>query len=310
MRLQFGILWIEDNFSEAEAATLREAAGIAGFELNIVNLENGDNLKHWADRQQKFHLFDLVLLDLKLADGVMGDKLAPYARALFKFTPILFYSGGESETKLRQRMANDCVEGVFCADRENFTVRAADVIGDLALSLNHLAGMRGLSMEVVAQADDLCRKVVRSFGEADAAEEICTELDDAVLRSAQSAIRTFPELDDLNSKLASRAVDSTKLFNVFRGLLKKAIRSTPSGPEKDRLRALSAATRKYREDVLAVRNVLGHALEREAKDGWEILNEDEEVLMTVADFPTHRANFIGNLRAIREIHRLLVVEKV
>ncbi len=309
MRLQFGILWIEDNFSEAEAATLREAAGIAGFELNIVNLENGDKLKHWADQQQKFHLFDLVLLDLKLADGVMGDKLAPYARALFRFTPILFYSGGESEAKLRQRMANNCVEGVFCADRSNFTNRAADVIGNLAQSLNRLAGMRGLSMEVVAQADDLCRKVVKSFGETGAAEEICTKLDEAVLKSAESVTRTFPELDDLNSRLASRAVDSTKLFNVFRGLLKETIRSTPSGPAKEKLIGLHAATRKYRKDVLKVRNVLGHALENKTEDGWEILDEDGNVFMTVADFPTHRANFIRNLSAIREIHRLLVVEK-
>ena len=309
MRLQFGILWIEDNFSKAEEAALEKAAEIAGFELIIENLKNGDDLEHWADQQQKFHLFDLVLLDLKLANGVMGDQLAPRARALFKFTPILFYSASESEAKLRERMAKNCVEGVFCADRRNFTDRAADVIGNLALSLNRLAGMRGLSMEVVAQADDLCREVVKSIGEAGAAEKICAELDKAVLKSAESAISTFPSLDDLNSRLASRAVDSTKLFNVFRGLLREAIRSTPSGPERDQLMALSAATRTYREDVLKVRNVLGHALENKTDDGWEILDEEGNVFMTVADFPAHRAKFLGNLRSIREIHRLLVVEK-
>lgn len=310
MRLHFGILWIEDNFSGAEKAALEKAAEIAGFELIIKNLKNEYNLEYWAYQQQKFHLFDLVLLDLKLANGVMGDQLAPHARALFRFTPILFYSGSESEAKLRQRMANDRVEGVFCADRSNFISRAADLIGNLTQSLDRLAGMRGLSMEVVAQVDDLCRKVVKSFGETGAAEEICTELDKAVLRSAKSTIRTFKSIDNLNSKLANRAVDSTKLFNVFRGLLREAIESTPSGQKKDKLRALSAATRKYREDVLAVRNVLGHALENETDDRWEILDKDGNVFMTVADFPTHRANFIRNLKAIREIHKLLVVDKV
>lgn len=309
MRLQFGILWIEDNFSEAEEAALRKAAEIAGFELLIENSKNGEDLEYWADQQHKFHLFDLVLLDLKLADGVMGDQLAPLARALFKSTPILFYSGSESEAKLRQRMANDCVEGVFCADRDNFTSRAADVISNLALSLNRLAGMRGLSMEVVAQADTLCREVVKSLGEAGAEEKICADLDKAVLRSANSTITTFPKIGDFNGKLASRAVDSTKLFNVFKDLLRAQIKSTPPGPGKDQLSALSAATRKYREDVLAVRNVLAHALENKVDDGWEILDEDGQVFMTVADFPTHRASFLSNLRAIREIHRLLVVEK-
>lgn len=309
MRLHFGILWIEDNFSEAEEAALERSAEISGFELIITNLKNGDDLEHWADQQQKFHLFDLVLLDLKLADGVMGDQLAPSVRALFKFTPILFYSGSESEAKLRQRMANDCVEGVFCADRSNFTNRAADVIGNLAQSLDRLAGMRGLSMEVVARADDLCREVVKSLGEAGAAEKICTELNKAVLKSAKSTINTFTSMDDLDSKLANRAVDSMKLFNVFRDLLKDEIMSTPSGREKDQLSALRNATRKYRKDVLKVRNVLGHALENKTDNGWEILDKDGKLFMTVADFPTHRANFIRNLRAIREIHRLLVVEK-
>lgn len=51
---------------------LKKAAEIAGFELIIENLKNGDDLEHWADQQQKFHLFDLVLLDLKLANGGMG----------------------------------------------------------------------------------------------------------------------------------------------------------------------------------------------------------------------------------------------
>lgn len=54
-------------------------------------------------------------------------------------------------------------------------------------------------MEVVAQADDLCREVVKSIGEAGAAEKICAELDKAVLKSAESDISTFPSLDDLNS---------------------------------------------------------------------------------------------------------------
>lgn len=60
MRLQFGILWIEDNFSKAEEAALEKAAEIAGFELIIKNLKNGDDLEYWADQQQKFHLFDLI----------------------------------------------------------------------------------------------------------------------------------------------------------------------------------------------------------------------------------------------------------
>lgn len=88
MKLQFGLLWIEDSYSPQEEHEIRSGAASSGFELEIKNSRDGSDLDALADYQQKFHAFDLVLLDLKLSGGVKGDELAPKVRQLFRSTPI------------------------------------------------------------------------------------------------------------------------------------------------------------------------------------------------------------------------------
>jgi CheY-like chemotaxis protein len=306
MKLQFGLLWIEDNYSRNEEAEIRAGAAGSGFELEITVSEDGSDLESLAARQRKFHVFDLVLLDLKLAGGVQGDALAPQVRNLFRFTPILFYSGSDSEAGLRDRMAKDKIEGVFCAQRNNFTIRASELIQDYAHTLNRLAGMRGLAMEVVAEVDVICRDIISKIA-IDRLEVVATDLlDKAVCDQSQKNLDEFPSLADLNERMLHPATDSMKSFNVFRALLKTSIKNLPDGANKDRLRALSVATKDYRKQVIEVRNVLGHALETENEKGWLILDRDGEPFMTISDFPRHRSNFLQNLRAIRDISDVLI----
>jgi CheY-like chemotaxis protein len=146
MKLQFGLLWIEDSYSQQEEDEIKAGAASAGFELDIKNSKDGSDLQALAEYQQKFHAFDLVLLDLNLAGGVKGDELAPRVRQRFRSTPILFYSGSDTDAGLRERMAKDRIEGVFCASRADFTGRASELIQDYAHTLNRLSGMRGLAM--------------------------------------------------------------------------------------------------------------------------------------------------------------------
>lgn len=306
MNLEFGILWIEDSFSEAEEARLREAAVNAGFEANITNSIDGANLDELAQEQQIYHPFDLILLDLNLAGGVKGDALASRVRELFHSTPILFYSGSCEEIELRRRMADDKIEGVFCAHRGRFVERASEMISDLSQSLNRLSGMRGLAMEVVATTDLLCKEVVIALHNQGIADGFDERVSSEVVRSANQIAEDFPKIDGLISQLEHRAVDSMKLFGLFRDLLRAFIRDMDAGEQKDHLRALRGATNSFRDDVILKRNVLGHAKETRSDDGWAILDSDENVIMTADDFPELRRVFLSNLKAIRAIHQLLV----
>jgi CheY-like chemotaxis protein len=311
VKLQFGLLWIEDNFSEQEEAEISAGAADAGFELEITNSKDGSDLEALSEHQAKFHAFDLILLDLKLAGGVLGDQLAPRVRELFRSTPILFYSGSESENDLRNRMANERIEGVYCAHRVDgtkFTTRAAELIQDYAHTLNRLSGMRGLAMEVVAEVDVICRKVILELAVGETEEFATKFLDKAVCDQSDANKDIFPALEDVPTRIDHPATDSMKSFNLFRKLLRKHIASLPNGEAKDNLSALSVATRNYRKSVLDVRNVLGHALEDRNDKGWLILDRDGEPFMTIDDFPSHRSTFLSQLRAVRQISDILITK--
>ncbi len=306
MKLQFGLLWVEDNFSQQEEEEVRKGAADAGFELEITVSADGADIGELAKRQQSFHAFDLVLLDLGLAGGARGDELAPEIRRLFRSTPILFYSSGDTEAGLRDRMAKDRIEGVFCANRDNFTARASELIQDYAHTLNRLSGMRGLAMEVVAEVDVICRKVILALAIGEAEGMAVGILDKAVCDQSESNLKNFPELTSLTDRIDHPATDSMKSFNLFRELVRKHIASLPDGATKDSLRALRAATKSYRDSVLEVRNVLGHALETRNEKGWLILDRNGKPFMTIDDFPGHRSRFLSQLRAIRQISEILV----
>jgi len=308
LNLTFGLLWVEDEYSDAEERELIKLSQIAGFELKVTNSVDGADIKELAERQNKFHEFDLILLDLTLDKGVKGDELAEEIRRLFKFTPILFYSSKEPVKTLRARMTDKEIEGVYCAHRDGFLVRAGEIISDTAKSLNRLSGMRGLAMEVVAEADLLCKQVILELSNQEHGDFVMESFKESVMSLAEKNLKEFPALTDVDSQLASRAVDSMKLFGVFRELIKKQIKDAPAGEAKDRLRALNNTLKRYRDEVISVRNTLGHALETEADDGWEILDENGDAFMTVSDFPTHRSAFLRSLRSIRDIHEIVMAK--
>ncbi|GAN62658.1 hypothetical protein AA0313_2889 [Acetobacter indonesiensis NRIC 0313] len=306
MKLQFGLLWIEDSYSEQEENEIRAGAATAGFELEIKNSKDGSDLDSLAEYHRKFHAFDLVLLDLKLAGGVKGDKLAQKVRDLFRSTPILFYSGSDTEFALRKRMAREGIEGVFSSRRENFTTRASELIQDYAHTLNRLSGMRGLAMEIVAEVDIICQSVISKMAVGKLEDKTISSLNKAVCDQASSTLKIFPSLEGLQRRLDHPATDSMKTFDTFRELIKEHLRSLSPGDNKDRLSALVIKTRSYRKDVIEVRNVLGHALEERNDSGWLILDRHGTTYMTVADFPRFRSSFLEHLRAMREISGILI----
>lgn len=306
MKLKFGILWIEDNYSEQEESDLRKAAATAGFQLDITNSTDGANLESFADNQNKFHLYDLILLDLNLANEVSGDNLAADVREKFRSTPMLFYSGSVTVSELRLKMAQKTIEGVFCAHRNQFISRAGQMIKDLSNSVNRLSGMRGLAIEVVAQVDQICKEGIIKMANEGLETFAIEFLDDAVVNQSEKNITDFPNIGTLEKKLSSPAADSSKTFRLFREMTKKYIQQIKNRKVQDKLRELRLQTREYSENVLKVRNVLGHALEEKKPDGWSILDKDGSVYMTVADFPTCRDVFINQLTAIGEIRDTVI----
>jgi DNA-binding NarL/FixJ family response regulator len=312
MNLDFGILWIEDSFSQEEEESLKRRVREAGFIARIKNIVNSKGIEELAHAHSLYHYYDIILLDYKLEDED-GDIIAPKIRELFPSTTILFYSGSMKEDDLRHMMAVKQVEGVYCSARTRFIERTGSLIEQTARSLDRLSGMRGLAMRVVAECDEIMKETVISISQRDPnTPKNLSELDKDVLEFINQMRNNYESSlrEGIEGRLNSRAVDSAKLFNHFRRLTKVVTGSPDSfglnAVQVDRLRELRANTSQYTNNVLKRRNILGHVVEVQGANGWVLTGSNE---INVTDFPDIRRLFAANIDALREMNNILVHQK-
>ncbi|WNV10129.1 response regulator [Tardiphaga sp. 709] len=309
MNLDFGILWIEDSWSPEESETLKRRIRESGFIARIETIANSKRIEDLARAHNLYHKYDLILLDYRLQDE-NGDEIAPRVRALFPSTNILFYSGTVDEQSLRELIAKQQVEGVYCSHRSRFIDRTGSLIDQTARALDRLSGMRGLAMRVVAECDTLMKSAMLSMCERDPnCVAKVSDLDKDVLDFIASMQKKY-ELaisGDLSARIDTRAVDSLKLFKHFRRLTQIAATApatfgiNEAGVE--RLRELRRQSAQYNENVLNKRNVLGHVVEVQSDDGWVLKGSDE---IRVSDFPDIRRSFAAHIDAFREMGDLVI----
>lgn len=309
MNLDFGILWIEDSFSPDEEESLKRRVRDAGFIARIEVLENGTGIDELSRIHKLYHSYDIILLDYRLKDE-NGDDLAPKVRQLFPSTNILFYSGSVDEQQLRAMIAAKQVEGVYCSARQRFIERTGALIDQTARTLDRLSGMRGLAMKVVAECDSLMKAAMLSMCNRD---PNClgkvSDLDGDVLKFISDMKESYEAAisGDLNSRIATRAVDSAKLFKHFRRLTQVAAADPATfgldHEQVERLRELRRLSAQYDQSVLKKRNILGHVVEIRGETGWVLEGSDE---MSVEDFPEIRRVFASHIDIFREMNSLVV----
>lgn len=308
MNLDLGILWIEDSFSDQEEAELRRRVQEAGFIARIDTIPNGAEIDARAKDHKLFHRYDIILLDYRLKDE-KGDDLAPKVRELFPSITILFYSGSVADVELRRLIAEKEVEGVYCSARDGFIRRAGELIDQTAQTLNRLSGMRGLAMRVVAECDDIMKGAALSMNarHTDCASKV-RDLDDDVLKQLDEAKGKYAAAQEagLEERLATRAVDSAKIFMHFRRLTKVAAAAGDAfgldAQSVERLRELRKTTASYDPKVLGRRNILGHVMEVPSEKGWVLEGSNE---ISIDDFADIRRDFALHIDALREMAYLV-----
>lgn len=305
MNLDLGILWIEDSYSPEEEENLKRRVRDAGFIARIQVIPNGVGIEELARVHNLYHRYDIVLLDYRLKDE-SGDDLALRVRELFPSTTILFYSGSVGdEHQLREMIAQRKVEGVYCSVRLRFIERTGALIDQTARALNRLSGMRGLAMRVVAECDSLMQSAMLSMCDRD---PNCfgkmSKLDNDVLEHIAGMKEKYEAaiLGGLHTRFDTRSVDSAKIFKHFRRLTQVVVNNPTTfglDPEKvERLRELRMISAQYGQNVLDKRNILGHVVEIQGKDGWVLEGSSE---IGVGDFPDIRRDFASHIDAIREM---------
>lgn len=159
MRLNYRILWIEDSTDWAESIqeNISEIVELFGLFASFTVLPAESD-------EHKYDGYNLILMDLGLAEGRQGDALIEQIRSLNVFTDIVFYSAsGVEEVKNKGRDLN--LEGVYYADRSNvlFLRKVKDVISASLHSFQDLVNLRGLVMAEVSELDSKMDSIIEGY---------------------------------------------------------------------------------------------------------------------------------------------------
>lgn len=269
MRLEFKVLWFENQMDQMTAAVtaLDRELKKQGFRLELDHQQDASRLEELAVHQERFHDFDLVVVDFDLGAGQpTGDEVAQRIRTSFGFTDIIFYSGTATET-LREKVKEHGIDGVYCCQRPLVREKLLEHVGFVVERLSRLEAMRGLAVVGAGRGDEHMRDIIRqAHALADDHDKaaIISEIDKHVDGFMGYSKAQYKKVTDLETRLSSRAVTSKVLFEAS----KSAIAAVALVHGK--CAAEAKVLDNYLEDIIEPRNKLGHIVETREPEGWVI----------------------------------------
>lgn len=168
MKLKYRILWIEndEDWVESIEDQIQDYLDDLGFnyEKTLIGKE---------EVGIDYNLFDLVLMDLNLAEQPNGAELISKIRNLGVYTDVVFYSA-DGVNKLKTKSGENGLEGVYFSDRTpdtSFIKKVKVVIDSTIKKIQDLSNLRGLVMAEVSELDNRMLLMIDSYFIKKASEE-------------------------------------------------------------------------------------------------------------------------------------------
>jgi len=164
MRLDFNVLWIEDqqNNVRSQKAKMESSIKNEGFRLNVKFASSIDEgRKFLSDGIYGDHI-DLILMDYDLGPGMKGDEGLWVVRNIFPYKDIIFYSARAQD--LANLVATQKVPGIFLSDREDLPDSVNGIFEALIKKVLDIDHSRGIIMGVTSDIDALiCESLIQIF---------------------------------------------------------------------------------------------------------------------------------------------------
>lgn len=263
MKLKYRILWIEneEDWVESIEDQIQEYLEDLGFiyERTIIAKE---------EKNINYNDFDLILMDLNLADQPNGAELISKIRDLGVYTDVVFYSASGID-ELRAKGREKELEGVFYSGRTPETAfinRVKAVIDTTLKKVQDLNNLRGLVMAEVSELDAMMDKIIPSFFNTDERMELFHK------HITSNREKTLQKSLNCNSKcqLSWRGSSIDEIVSLLDSSQKaRAIKIILEQSRPD-LYSESNFYEEYVASIITPRNELAHC-KSEARDGVEVL---------------------------------------
>ncbi len=258
MRLDFNVLWVDDQPArvEAQITAIRTQMADEGFHFNPTQCRSLDEVQGLISDYVFNDEVDLILVDWDLGGGVQGQQVIAAIREQIRYKDVVFYSAQTAPDQLRQLAHGAGLEGVYCSARAGLIDEVIGVFESLVKKVLDIDHTRGIVMGATSDIDNMVHECLSAIhgalGDPDKQEMITEALDVIETR--------ITELMDEFAKV-KEAATMAALLNAH------AIYTA-----NDRLRTLSRALNtealkhhgardsviKYMDEVVPKRNKLGH----------------------------------------------------
>jgi len=162
MRLEFNVLWVEDQPGAVQAQNDRIALLIRkeGFKLQTRFAKSVEEAKTYLSNGIFGDHIDLVLMDYDLGKGPKGDEGLVEVRDPFPYKDIVFYSAQTAD--LLAKVVSKHLQGVFCSSRSDLPDTVFGVFEALVKKVLDIDHSRGIVMGASSDIDHLVNQCLVS----------------------------------------------------------------------------------------------------------------------------------------------------
>ena len=291
MRLKYKILWIENekDWVESIEDQIQEYLEDLGFvyEKKLISKE---------EKNIDYNDYDLILIDLNLADQPNGAELISKIRNVGAYTDVVFYSAMGIDD-LRAKGKEKELEGVYYSGRTpeaSFVKKVKAVIDSTIKKVQDLNNLRGLVMAEVSELDSRMTSLIEKYfiekGNGTKTATFKKHLVDDVEKATKRKLSESEKCDKLckhkwNGLTISEIVQDFEFDASRKARAVKLIIEEEKYPYKAKNKNFYED---YRIDMLSMRNQLAHCVSI-IKDVKEILKtKDEDIEFDDAKFKSIR----------------------
>ena len=273
MRLKYKILWIENekDWVESIEDQIQDYLEDLGFiyEKKLISKE---------EKNIDYNDYDLILMDLNLADQPNGAELISKIRNVGAYTDVVFYSAMGIDD-LRAKGKEKELEGVYYSGRtpeSSFVKKVKAVIDSTIKKVQDLNNLRGLVMAEVSELDLRMTSLINKYFIEKGNEAKTTTFKKHLVNDAEKATKKKLTASEQCDKLCTHKWSGLTISEIVQDFDFDASRKARAvkliiDEEKYSYEAKNGNFYEdYRIDMLNMRNQLAHCVSI-TKDGKEIL---------------------------------------
>jgi CheY-like chemotaxis protein len=283
VRLEFNVLWVEDQPERVEAQRVRIERVIRkeGFKLDVIFAPSVQEARKYLSDDIYGDHIDLILMDYDLEGDMKGDEGLVEVRQIFPYKDVVFYSANAPD--LLKKVQERGLQGVFCSIRDDLPQTVEGLFEALVKKVIDIDHSRGIVMGATSDIDYYVNEaLITLFGAAQHDER---EMVLGLVAERMKEIRGRFELAAGEVEAVKTVADLLDKHHIYTSgdriqLLRKVLGARSLKPgESKKMGAYAADVAPRRNDLAHVR-VEKHGFSRKLFDrkGKEFTSEEMKAL--------------------------------